>query len=131
LGERNGASGRDQNTTQLPQKPAEYVLAKGLFRWAETEIKADGSDQKVPETGYWVTISVRVLDDRTVEIISKKAGKIMFTEVITASPDGATLTQVVKDTTEAQTVTIETRLSELTPVLLVLISFPGRGVPTK
>jgi hypothetical protein len=33
----------------------------------------------------------------------------MFTEVDTVSPDGAALTQVVKDTTEAQAVTIETR----------------------
>jgi hypothetical protein len=104
----------DSKTTQLPQKPAEYLLAKG-FRWTDTEIKADGIDQKVPETGYWDTISVRVLDDHTVEIISKKTGKIMFTEVDAVSPDGETLTQVVKDTTEAQAVTIETRSKRVAP----------------
>jgi hypothetical protein len=43
-------------------------------------------------------ISVRILDDHTVEIISKKAGKTMFTEVDTVFPDGGTFTQVVKDT---------------------------------
>jgi hypothetical protein len=43
-----------------------------------------------------------------VEIISKKAGKTMFTEVDTVSADGQTLNQVVKDTTEVQAVTIET-----------------------
>jgi hypothetical protein len=48
------------------------------------------------------------VDDHTVEIISKKAGKTMFTEVDTVSSDGATLTQLVKDTTEVQAVTIET-----------------------
>lgn len=42
------------------------------------------------------------------EIISKKAGKTMFTEIDTVAPDGATLTQLVKDTTEAHAVTIET-----------------------
>jgi hypothetical protein len=98
----------DSSTTQLPQKPAAYLLAKGMFRWGGMEIKADGNDQKVSETGYWDTVSVRIVDDRTVEIISKKAGKTMFTEVDTVSPDGGTLTQVVKDTTEAQAVTIET-----------------------
>jgi hypothetical protein len=98
----------DTNTTQLPQKPAVYLLAKGMFRWEGTEIKADGNDQKVPETGYWDTISVRIVDDHAVEIISKKAGKTMFTEVDTVSPDGGTLTQLVKDTTEAQAITIET-----------------------
>ena len=105
----------DSNTTQLPPKPAEYLLASGKFQWAGTDIKADGTDQKVPETGYSDTLSVRVLDDHTVEVISKKAGKRMFTEVDTISPDGATLTQVVKDTTEAQTVTIETRSKRVAP----------------
>jgi hypothetical protein len=105
----------DSKTTQLPQKPAEYLLASGNFQWAGTDIKADGTDQKVPKTGYSDTMSVRVLDDHTVEVISKKAGKIMFTEVDTVSPDGATLTQAVKDTTEAQTVTIETRSKRVAP----------------
>jgi hypothetical protein len=105
----------DSNATQLPQKPAEYLLASGKFQWAGTDIRADGTDQKIPETGYSDTMSVRVLDDRTVEVISKKVGKIMFTEVDTISPDGATLTQVVKDTTEAQTVTIETRSKRVAP----------------
>ena len=95
----NGTWIIDTNTTQLPQKPAVYLLAKGTFRLAGTEIKADGTDQIVPETGYWDTMSVRVVDDHTVEIISKKVGKTTFTEVDTVSPDGGTLTQVVKDTT--------------------------------
>lgn len=103
----------DSNKTQLPQKPTEYLLSKGKFQWAGREIRADGTDQKVPRTGYWDTLSIRVLDDHAVEIISKKAGKVMFTEVDTVSLDGATLTQVVKDTTEAQTVTIETRSNRL------------------
>jgi hypothetical protein len=99
----------DSNTTQLPQKPAEYSLSKGMFRWGGKEIKADGTDQRVLETGYSDMVSVRIVDDHTVEIISKKKSKTMFTEVDTISADGGTLTQLVKDTTEAQTVTIETR----------------------
>lgn len=98
----------DSASAQLPQKPVVYLLAKGMFDWSGTQIKADGHDQKVPQTGYWDTVSVRIVDDRTVEIISKKAGKMMFTEVDTVSADGKTLSQVVKDTTEAQAVTIET-----------------------
>jgi len=105
----------DADTMRLPEKPAEYLLAKGMFRSAGTEIKADGNDQKVPETGYSDTMSVRVADDHTVEIISKKAGKTMFTEVDTVSPDGSILTQVVKDTTEAQAVTIETLSRRVEP----------------
>jgi len=98
----------DSAAAQLPQKPVVFLLANGMFGLPGQQINADGTDQKVPETGYWSTISVRVVDERTVEIISKKNGKTMFTEVDTVSLDGKTLTQVVKDTTEAQAVTIET-----------------------
>jgi hypothetical protein len=98
----------DSDATQLPQKPFVLVLANGLFGPAGQQIRADGTDQKVPETGYWGTVNVRIVDDRRVEIISKKAGKTMFTELDTVSADSKTLTQVVNDTTEAQAVTIET-----------------------
>ena len=85
-----------------------FLLANGMFGPVGQEIKADGTDREVPETGYWDTMSVQIVDDRTVEIISKKPGKTMFTEVDTVSADDKTLTQIVKDTTEAQAVTIET-----------------------
>ncbi len=97
----------------LPQKPARYLLAKGMFSctgcMAEMEVKADGNDHRVADTAYWDTLNVQMVDARTVAIIAKKAGKTMLTEVDAVSPDGSTLAQVVKDTTEAETVTIETR----------------------
>jgi hypothetical protein len=101
------------HASQLPLKPAEYLLAKGRFRcsacMANLEIKADGRDQRVPKTDYWDTVSVRVVDAHSVELVAKQAGKTMFTELDTVSPDGDTLTQVTKDRTEAKTVTIEIR----------------------
>jgi hypothetical protein len=102
-----------RTTPPLQQKPAVYLLTKGMFRcsgcMADMEVKADGDDHKVAETAYWDTLNVQGVDARTVAIIAKKAGKPMLTEVDAVSPDGSTLTQVVKDTTEAETVTIETR----------------------
>jgi hypothetical protein len=100
------------DAAQLPQKPIVYLLAKGMFRcsacFANTRIKADGHDQEVTDSSYWNTVSVRTVDSYTVELIAKKAGETMFTEIDTISPDGGTLTQVVKDTTESQPVTSET-----------------------
>ena len=100
-------------TQPLQQKPAVYLLANGMFRcsgcMAEMEVKSDGDDHKVAETAYWDTLNVQMVDTHTVAIIAKKAGKTMLTEVDAISSDGTTLTQVVKDTTEAETVTIETR----------------------
>lgn len=98
----------DSAATQPPNNPTVLLLADGMFGHTGEQIKADGTDRKVPGTGYSDTMSVRIIDDRTVEIILKKAGRPMFTETDTVSADGQTLTQVVKDTTEAETVTIET-----------------------
>ena len=95
----------------VPQKPIEYSLAQGVFHsseWGNVEVKADGIDHKIAETDYWDTLNVQQLDSRSVEIIAKKAGKTMFMEFVSVSADGSTLTQTVKDTTEADTVTIET-----------------------
>ena len=104
----DGAGVRDTSTTQFPEKPTAYSLVKGVFLWEGIEIKADGSDQKVPVAGYWDAVSVRAIDAYTLEIIRKKAGKLMFTQVDTVCLDGRTLAQVVKDTTEGEAVTIET-----------------------
>ena len=93
----------------LQQNPAVYLLAKGMFRcsgcMAEMEVKADGDDHQVAETACWDTLNVQRVDACAVVIIAKKAGKTMLTEVDAISPDGNTLFQVVKDTTEAETVT--------------------------
>ena len=95
----------------VPQTPIEYSLAHGVFRcseWANVEVQADGLDHKVGSGDYWDTLNVQTLDLRTVTIIAKKAGKTMFTESVSVSADGSTMTQLIKDTTEADTVTIET-----------------------
>lgn len=95
----------------VPQKPIEYSLAQGFFHsseWANVEVKADGIDHKIADNDYWDTLNVQQLDSHAVEIIAKKAGKTMFMEFVSVSADGSTLTQTIKDTTESDTVTIET-----------------------
>lgn len=102
----------NQGTAELPEKPAQYLLNKGTFHCSgcivNMEIDADGYDHKVAAADYWDTVNVQIVDAHTVEVIAKKAGKTMLTEIDAISRDGSTLTQMVKDTTEADTVTIET-----------------------
>ncbi len=123
-------------TAPLPQRPAVYSLAKGMFRCsgclANMEIEADGDDHKVAETDYWDTANVQAVDARTVVFIAKKAGKTMFTEVDAVSADGSELTQIVKDTTESATVTIETRNRRIgkTPADAHVISGSWRAYKT-
>jgi hypothetical protein len=104
-----------KNENLASEKPRVFSVADGVFREGDRQIRADGSDQKVPATGYWDTVSVRIVNDRTVEVISKKAGKPMFTETDSVSADGNTLTQVVKDTTEAEAVTFESDFRRISP----------------
>ena len=96
-----------EENAQLPDKAVAFLLADGVWG-AGSGVRADGNDHKVPETAYTDTLNVHVLDERTVLLISKKDGKVMFTEVDIVSTGGGTLTQTVKDTTEAETVTITT-----------------------
>jgi hypothetical protein len=106
-------TGKNEN---LPsEKPRVLSVLDGVFREGDRQLKTDGSDQRVPATGYWDTASVRIVDDRTIEIISKKAGKPMYTETDTVSADGNTLTKVMKDTTEAEAVTFESDFRRIAP----------------
>ena len=98
-------TGKNENLAS--EKPRVLSVSDGVFREGDRQLKADGSDHKVPANGYWDTVRVRIVDDRTVEIISKKAGKVTYTETDTVSADGNTLTKVMKDTTEAEAVTFE------------------------
>jgi len=96
---------------QLPQAPISYSLNDEAFRCScaigNIEIKPDGYDHKTPETAYWDALNVQAVGAHTVVIVAKKAGRPMFTEVDSVAADGSTLTQMVKDTTQAETVTIE------------------------
>jgi hypothetical protein len=105
----------DKNRNFSAEKPISLSLAGGMFRDGNRVLKADGIDQKVPATGYWDTVSVRIVDDHMVEVTSKKAGKPMYKETDTLSPDGNTLTQVVKDMTEAEAVTFESVFRRVAP----------------
>jgi len=105
----------DKNRNFAAEKPIALSIAGGVFRDGNRVLKADGTDQKVPPTGYWDTVSVRIVDQHTVEITSKKAGKPMYRETDTVSPDGNTLTQIMKDTTEAEAVTFESGFRRIAP----------------
>jgi hypothetical protein len=94
-------------------KPISFLVVDGVYRSADRVLKADGKDHEVPVTGYWDTVSVLIVDEHTVEVTSKKAGKAMFTESDAVSEDGNTLTQVVKDMTESKTVTLRICTSAL------------------
>jgi hypothetical protein len=84
------------NTAKFPEKPDEYLLQNGMYQCKTcvplVDVKADGQDQKVSGHPYFDTMSVRVVDDRTIEQTSKKNGKVVATSKTSVSADGKTLT---------------------------------------
>jgi hypothetical protein len=84
------------DTAKFPTKPDEYLLKDGMYHCKTcappVEVKADGQDQNVSGHPYYDTVSIRVVDDRTIEETDKKNGKTVTTAKTWVSSDGNTLT---------------------------------------
>lgn len=84
------------DTAKLSTKPHVYLLGKGMFQCfscvPKIDVKADGEDQKVMGSHYIDAVTIRVVDDRTVEETDKREGKTVLTMTRTVSyestPDG-------------------------------------------
>jgi hypothetical protein len=81
-----------------------FSLQDGVYRCSscvpKINVKADGQDHQVSGSPYFDTINVRVVDDRTVETVAKKGGKLSGRTKLTASQDGKTLTTEFTGVTE-------------------------------
>jgi hypothetical protein len=78
---------------RLPQKLV-LVLQDGTYHCKTCvppiDVKADGEDQPVTGHPYYDTVSMKVVDDRTIEEVDKKSGKTVITSKTVVSPDGST-----------------------------------------
>jgi hypothetical protein len=85
----------DLKTAKLPEKPDVYLLQNGMYQCKTcappVDVKADGQDQKVSGNPYYDTMSIKVVDDRTIEEIDKKNGKTVASSKSWVSADGNTL----------------------------------------
>jgi hypothetical protein len=100
------------------------------------DIKADGQDQKLTGHPYCDTMSVEVVDDRTIEETTKKNGKTVGTSRTWVSPDGSTLMFEFTDSsaTNADPVTgkgEETRVAKGPGARPDLMRFRAPGKPRK
>lgn len=81
-----------------------YVLKNGTWRCdtCDTKIvvKADGKSHDVTGSPYFDAVSVREVNDHTVEITETKKGKVVQTETLTASDDGSKLSTEFSITSE-------------------------------
>ncbi len=90
----------DMSKTQFAQKPETFALEKGQYTCStctvKINVKADGSDQKVPGAKAFDTLAVKQVDDKTVQLTRKKDGKVVSESTDTVSADGKTLTEEFK-----------------------------------
>lgn len=84
----------DVASAKFSQKPTRIELANGTYKCPTCDppmtVKADGKDQTVSGHPSYDTMSVRIIDDHSIEEIGKKAGKTVVKVKITVSSDGAT-----------------------------------------
>ena len=85
----------DVNSAKFPEKPDVYVLKDGTYTCKTCappySVKADGTDQKVAGHPYFDMMSIKVVDDKTIEEIDKKGGKVVATSKTWISADGNTM----------------------------------------
>jgi hypothetical protein len=82
------------NDAQFPKKPDVYALQNGKYQCKTCvppiDIKADGQDQPVTGHPYFDSMSIKVVDDRTIEEVDKKSGKTVATSKTVVASDGKT-----------------------------------------
>lgn len=85
----------DVSSFQTPKGPFVWLLQNGMYDCKSCmppiRVEADGRDQPTPGQPY-DTISVAVVDDRTVREIEKKNGQIVSDETFAVTADGKTAT---------------------------------------
>jgi hypothetical protein len=100
----------DLKATKYPEKPDVLLLQDGMYHCKTcvppVNVKANGQDQKVNGDPYSDTVSIMVVDDRTIEGTNKKNGKIVATWKTWVSADGNTMMNEFTDSnTNADPVT--------------------------
>jgi hypothetical protein len=58
------------NDAQFPKKPSVFLLQDGMYHCScvpAIDVKADGQDQPVEGHPYFDSVSIKVVDDRTIE----------------------------------------------------------------
>ena len=103
----------------MDKKPVVVTLAKGVYENTAyapvVKVKADGTDQPVKGHAYYDTVAVKSTGEDSIEVTTKKGGKVVGTNVITVSSDGKTATLKWTDQTGTETSSGENVYERLAP----------------
>jgi hypothetical protein len=94
------------DSLQVSGTPNAYEISQGMYRCTscvpQINIKADGTNQSVTGHDYYDTVTIRIVNNNSVERTSKKGDKIVWTNAAIVSADGKTLTENWVDYTGVQ-----------------------------
>ena len=90
------------DTLQFTGTPEDYLIAGGVYQCLsctpKVNVKTDGLDHKVAgHEAYYDSISIRVLDDHSLDFTFKKAGKLVAYSKEIVAPDGKTMLEEFKN----------------------------------
>ncbi len=93
----------DLASLKFEGKPDEYTLANGNYSCATCipplTVAADGAFHPVADRPYFDSMSVRVVDSRSVEMLRRKGDKQVSSATLAVSEDGSVLTTKFIDST--------------------------------
>ncbi len=91
----NGAWRIDPTQSKLSPKPNNFYIAGGWYHCTSCipiiDIQADGQDHAVQGQPYH-TLSVRIVDPHTIDLVAKKNGNLLYDQIRTVSANGRELT---------------------------------------
>ena len=107
----NGTWKTDRASIKFEQKPDDILLQNGTYKCSTCipplTVAADGQFHDVTGRPYADSISIKVVDDKTVEWKSRKGGRETFTATMAVSADGNTLTRKFKDSSTPNAPVVE------------------------
>lgn len=107
----NGTWKTDKASVKFEQKPDDILLQGGTYKCSTClpplEVAADGQFHDVAGRAYSDSMSVRAVDDKTIEMKSRKGGRDTFLATMTVSADGNTLTRKFKDSSTPNAPAVE------------------------
>ena len=99
-------------TATLDKKPWVIQLAKGI--WTSdlvappVKVRADGTDQPTPGHTGFDAVAVKVTGPSSVEVTTKKSGRVVFVRALSVAADGKSMLQKWRDPSGMQVATGET-----------------------
>ncbi len=131
----NGTWKVDLASLKFDQKPDEYLLKDGTYTCSTCipplTAKADGQFHPIADRPYYDSLSIKVIDDRTVEMRRKKGDREVSSNLIQVAPDGQSATNKFHDATSPTPVDGSSKMNRVGPAPAGAHAISGKWAPDK